>query len=377
MAVKRGVLKTGLFSLVVLSTSLFAQDVPQGLPPGYTPLPGPLPLQGGQQVLPGGYTVQGGQQQRMVPPASSGLYQQGGVPKQSQIAPQGSLCPPEVVAAGKCSSVSSPQETKGDKQQQVQKDIKQPTRKKEEPYVPLKRDELSEGKVVEGVYYVVSPEKTTMVQLSNVDVNRIVCPVPIQDVVYSEEKGVKIKVVDRNAFVKFQVKKVEDEFEYATTPVDIHVVCNGKVYSIVAFPKKIPAVLVYLEDRDLTLKKNLEGFSELSFEEKVAKIVKDIFSGKIPPGAEYKVFEKRYDVFKDLELIEKARYVYDGEGLEVRFFTVKYIGNGTHVDLHERLFLKKEITVRPLAISLGRLRLNKGEATELVLIEKKAVDTQF
>ena len=38
----------------------------------------------------------------------------------------------------------------------------------------------------------VSPEITTQVRLSNSDINRVICPVDIKDVIYSEEKGLAV-----------------------------------------------------------------------------------------------------------------------------------------------------------------------------------------
>ncbi len=241
--------------------------------------------------------------------------------------------------------------------------------KTEKPYVL--KGEFEEGQVVSGVYYKVTPEKTTMIEMSNVDINRIVCPINIQDVIFSEEKGVVVNVVGRNAFVKFKVKKVNENFEYSKTPVDIHVVCGGKVYSIIAFPKKIPAVLVYLEDKETLLKSSLESISKLNFEERLVYYVKEIFAGRVPFEAEPEKVNVKHNVFKDLEIVELVRYVIEGEGIVLKFFSLKYVGNDNYIDLNERLFLKKELTVSPLAVSLSKLRLSKGETAELIIIEKK------
>jgi len=54
---------------------------------------------------------------------------------------------------------------------------------------------------------VVHPETPTVVEMSSTDVNRVTCSEPIQDVVYSAEKGVSVRFLDREAFVKFLVRK--------------------------------------------------------------------------------------------------------------------------------------------------------------------------
>ena len=244
--------------------------------------------------------------------------------------------------------------------------------------LPVSEEELKEGKVVSGVYYVVTPEKTTMINMSNVDINRIVCPVDVQDVVYSEEKGVKVKVLGRNVFVKFQVRKVvegeKEKVEYSTTPVDIHVVCNGKVFPIIAVPKRIPSVLVYLEDKEAEIKERLEESKELSYEEKLARIVKEFFTGNVPLNAEFIKDEKKFHLYKNLVIDKKGTYVLEGEGIQVSFFEITYNGEKLFVDLNERMFLKKELTARPLAVSLDRLKLKKGEKAVLLIIEKRQGD---
>jgi len=245
----------------------------------------------------------------------------------------------------------------------------------EELYLIPFEDELTEGKVVSGVYYLVTPEKTTMVNMSNIDVNRIVCPVNVQDVVYSSEKGVVVKVIGRNVFVKFQVKKIiedtEEKVVYSTLPVDIHVVCNNKVFSIIAVPKRIPAALVYLKDKESEIKSHLQEVEGSSYEERLALLVKQLFSGQIPLGSDFIEDEKQFNFYKDLIIQKKGFYVIEGEGIQISYFEISYKGDKPFVDLNERMFLKQELTTRPLAVSLDKLKLKKGEKAVLLIIEKR------
>jgi len=113
---------------------------------------------------------------------------------------------------------------------------------------------------IPGKSYIVSPDAVTAVKMSASDVNRITCPVDITDVVYSEEKGVQIKAVGKNAFVKFLVRKLGSKEVYSSTPADLYIVCGDKVYSIIAFPLKIPSVTVYLEDKGDKIKQVVEKY---------------------------------------------------------------------------------------------------------------------
>jgi len=366
---------------------------PQGIPfPGSVPsvsqgssFPGSVPSvsQGSSPFksvpsVPQGSSLPGtsGQKKTFSPGA---IYQQSSTPSTSgvkeqkkAVSPCGEVefCPltagSEAKAEGerdkeKVAGVSSSSEKSGEKSETS------------EPYYkPFSEKEMSEGKVVEGVYYVVTPEKTTMVQMSNVDVNRILCPVPVQDVVFSEEKGIEVKIVGRNVFVKFKVKKIDESFEYSSMPVDIHVVCADKVYSIIAFPRKIPAALIYLEDKKSELEEKVSELSGLAFEEKITGLVKSFYSGKVPPSAEFIPVNKKHNVYKDLDIEEKGLYVFEGEGLVVKYFTITYTGKEPpQIDLSEKLFLKKELTVAPLAVSLEKLKLKSGESSGLIIIESK------
>ena len=248
----------------------------------------------------------------------------------------------------------------------------------EKPYLIPLEGELIEGRVIPGVYYSVTPEKTTMVDMSNIDINRIVCPVSVQDVVYSSEKGVVVKVIGRNVFVKFQAKKIvegtEEKVVYSTLPVDIHVVCNNKVFSIIANPKPIPAALVYLRDKEAEIKSHLQEVEGLSYEERLALLVKQIFSGQPPLGSEFVEDEKQFSLYKDLTIRKKGLYVIEGEGIQVSYFEISYNGDEPFIDLNERMFLKQELTARPLAVSLDKLKLKKGEKAILLIIEKRHKD---
>ena len=73
----------------------------------------------------------------------------------------------------------------------------------------------------------VSPEITTQVRLSNSDINRVICPVDIKDVIYSEEKGLAVNLSGKNAFVKFLVVKKDGKEMYSMTPSELYFVCDG------------------------------------------------------------------------------------------------------------------------------------------------------
>lgn len=222
--------------------------------------------------------------------------------------------------------------------------------------------------VLAGNAYIVEPEKTTIVKMSSSDVNRIFCPVDIKDVVYSEEKGIQVKISGKNAFVKFLVKRIGGKETYSKIPADLYVVCADKVYSIIAMPDRIPSVNVYLEDKEQKIKEVLEKNQAMPYEKKIVNYVKDFMSGKTPPEAVFSRVFKEYNLYQDIDIRELGQYIFEGEGFTVRVLNVTSKKQG--VEIKEKDFLRKEITQNPLAISLDRLKLNQGEKAILLIIER-------
>lgn len=228
------------------------------------------------------------------------------------------------------------------------------------------KEQFSSG-VVSGSY-TVGPERLTVVKMSSSDVNRIVCPTSIKDVVYSEEKGIQVKIVGQNAFVKFHIKKVGDKEIYSTIPADMYVVCGNKVYSIIAFPERIPSVSVFLEDKETKIKETVEKNLSIPYERRIVNYVRSFITGKIPPEATLVPKSIEYRIYPDIEIKEVANYVIEGEGLTVRVFQIT--GKKPGVEIKERDFLRVEIAQNPVALSLDRLKLGQGERAVLLIIEK-------
>ena len=94
----------------------------------------------------------------------------------------------------------------------------------------------------------VLPERSTAVQLSNRDVNRVHCPLGITEVHWSKEKPVAIEQQSENVYVKFLVRRVGMSETRTTDPVDIHVVCGGDVYTLIVHPRDLDAQTIRLGD---------------------------------------------------------------------------------------------------------------------------------
>ncbi|MEM1660977.1 MAG: type-F conjugative transfer system secretin TraK [Candidatus Bathyarchaeia archaeon] len=236
------------------------------------------------------------------------------------------------------------------------------------------------GERIASSAFLVRPERATIVELSSTDINRISCSDEVNEmkIIFSKRKGVTAKVVDNNAFVEFEAKVVrfggEERLIFTENPVEFYVFCDETIFNIIAFPRQIPAVTVYLDNKLSRLKRERAKIEGLPFEERIIEIVKSIMRGKVPLNAKVIKVEKPMEV-SIFRLKEIAKYVFEAEGLVARTFEVELKGNidKSYVDLRERDFIRNEIVTNPLALSLSKVRLQKGEKALLVVLERERV----
>ena len=216
----------------------------------------------------------------------------------------------------------------------------------------------------------VLPEITTQVRLSNSDINRVICPVDIKDVVYSEEKGVAVNLSGKNGFVKFLVAKKDGKEMYSTTPSELYFVCDGSVYTMIANPARIPAQSVELTPGKA--KKNIELYGELPFEKKIITIVKRVYTNDAPDSFTKTVVGRKMGIIKDLEVILRSIYAIEGEGLRVKEFEVRIAPASTleSISYNENDFLRTDISLHPVAVSTESMTLRKGETSRVFVVER-------
>ena len=219
----------------------------------------------------------------------------------------------------------------------------------------------------------VSPEITTQVRLSNSDINRVICPVDIKDAIYSEEKGLTVNLSGKNAFVKFNVVRKDGKDMYSMTPSELYFVCDGAVYTMIASPARIPAQTVQLTPGKAgTAKKNIELYGELPFEKKIIAIVKRIYTNDVPDSFTKTAVGKKMDLFKDLEVILRSIYAIEGEGLRVKEFEVRIMPTSTleSISYKENDFLRTDVSLHPVAVSVESMTLKKGETSRVFVVER-------
>lgn len=220
---------------------------------------------------------------------------------------------------------------------------------------------------------VVLPEVTTVVQLSSSDINRLVCPSEIKDVIYSKEKGLNVKITGKDAFAKFVLlKKSDGEKAYSVLPTEMFVVCGDDTFQLIAYPRRIPAQTIRLTSgKDKKIKANQELFAGLPFEKRILKAIKDVFTENIPDSFAVTKIDKKIGRFKEVEIIHRRSFDIEGEGLRVLEYEITPKEGIKQFKLNEKLFIKKDFAENPVAISLEKHILRQGDMSRLFIVEQR------
>ena len=214
------------------------------------------------------------------------------------------------------------------------------------------------------------PEVTTPVEMSNSDANRIVCASTIEDVIFSKEKGLSVHFTKRDAFLKFQILKEDGQLTYSTTPAEVFVVCGDHVFRIIAIPKRVPSKTVRLTSGGADqIKSNLTLMRGLPYEEKLLTLIRAVYTDQIPESFTVTQTRKVIDLFRDIEVTLTRTISVEGEGLLVKEFMVQ--PRASRVELHEKDFLKVDLALRPVAITVDRLSLTTGQSARVLIVEQR------
>jgi conjugal transfer pilus assembly protein TraK len=223
---------------------------------------------------------------------------------------------------------------------------------------------------------VVLPEQSTAVVVSNRDVNRIYCSKEVEDVVWSKEKPVTVKVTGGNVFVKFMVMKQGDSETHVTGALDVHVVCAGEVYTLILHPRETDSVTVRLGD---STKKELaavvKDWGSLALEDKVKRLTLIAYRHETPSGFSRRAIESadpraNIRAYKDLQIQGQTEVVAPGTGLRATEYTVIA---GKAMTLSERDFLLKDMG-DIVAVTVDPLYVAAQGASRIIVISRSTSD---
>ena len=217
----------------------------------------------------------------------------------------------------------------------------------------------------------ISPDMPSIVQLSNRDINRIVCSGPMSDLIYSEEKGVTGHFSGNSAFIKFKAEELDGQLTYAETPSELFIVCNGAVYTLIAEPHATSSVTLHLAApaKDV-LKKNIDHYKNMPLEKQVLQIIKEGFEGGYPSSYKVSNADTLIPLCGDLSVNLIQTVDVEGIGLRLKQYKVASKRDET-MELKEKTFLSLFISEAILAVAIEDQVLNTGEATRVFVVEKR------
>ena len=214
----------------------------------------------------------------------------------------------------------------------------------------------------------IRPETPLEVELSSSDVNRITCNEPISDLIYSTEKGLEGQFTGNNAFIKYRLTRQGKEEIYATKPTELYVVCGGDVYTLIATPKRIPAVTLKLAAPKGG--KADRAFAGIPFELKIVQLIQDGYRGVYAETSKVVEDHREIALSPDVRVILKRTVALEEEALRLKVFYLT--GNpqqGQTLDLTERDFLVPAIGQNIAALAIEDHTLPSGSMTRLFVVE--------
>jgi conjugal transfer pilus assembly protein TraK len=219
----------------------------------------------------------------------------------------------------------------------------------------------------------VPPETPSPVIMSNSDVNRVSCGDSIVDALSSEEKGLIIKVVGKDAFLKFKVLKTpEGKIKYSQTPTEVFIVCGDSTYNLVAYPKKVPSKTVHLGSGTKNrIKANQSIFASLPFEKKIMRAIKDVYTEQMPDSYQVTKVNETVGNYKEFSVRHHRSIQIEGEGLTIYEFELQLKPGQAEFKLNDKIFVNKKFSSNIVAICPERQILYPGETTRLFIVEQR------
>lgn len=218
---------------------------------------------------------------------------------------------------------------------------------------------------------VIQAEIPTSVKLSNRDINRIVCPGPMTDLIFSQEKAMTGHFSGNNGFIKFKIEDAGNEYIYADTQSELFVVCNNTVYTLLVTPADIPSATLRLASPNGdSLKKNIAHYQKMPLEKQALLLIREAYHDDYPTSYRISESTKRVSLSPDLEVQLLQVVDVDGVGLRLKKYMVKSLSESV-VDVSEQLFLSSAISQSILAVAVDNHTLKPHQSTMVFVVDQK------
>ena len=173
---------------------------------------------------------------------------------------------------------------------------------------------------------IVKPERTAVVELSNTDINRIHCESgEINDVWFSEEKGISVTTDKDNAWIKYRIRERRNsagdpDNEYVSSRTEFYITCDGEVYTLLAYPVDTPAKGIRLSrGKGDTIKQNISIYEDMALEERAVvlthKAIKDTLDDSVTVTLSNESFAVTLDDNRSVDIRKVRDIAVDGMGL--------------------------------------------------------------
>ena len=218
------------------------------------------------------------------------------------------------------------------------------------------------------------PETPAKITVSNHDINRIVCPGKMNDLIFSKEKGLVGHFSGNSAFIKFKVMDDNGKYTYASEPCELYAVCQGQVYTLIVTPKNIPAKTIQLAAPvKKSFKQNIAHFKNMPLEKKALRIIKESFNDEYPAG--YRIASASRSISISPHFKTKLVQVVsiDGVGLRLKKYQVTNT-QASQIRIQETDFLRSQISDSILAVAVEDHTLGKNEKTRVFVVERKEAE---
>jgi conjugal transfer pilus assembly protein TraK len=218
---------------------------------------------------------------------------------------------------------------------------------------------------------VIQAEIPTTVELSNRDINRIVCPGPMNDLIFSQEKAMTGHFSGNNGFIKFKIEDSGSEYVYADTQSELFVVCNNAVYTLLVTPADIPSVTLRLASPSGdTFKKNINHYQKMPLEKQALLLIREAYHGDYPASYRISDSTRTVSLSPDLEIQLLQVVDVDGVGLRLRKYQATSLSEGS-IDVSEHLFLSSSISNSILAVAVDNHTLELSQSTMVFVVDQK------
>jgi conjugal transfer pilus assembly protein TraK len=219
---------------------------------------------------------------------------------------------------------------------------------------------------------VIYAERPTSVDMSNRDINRVVCTGgDFEDYKFSGEKGIVVEAAGEDAFVKFQIVEIGIERQYVTARSEFFFRCGGEMYTVFGNPRDIPSQTLFLGDLSSGAKANAEVFNPLSDEERAVSITKAVLKEETGVAVSRVALDEPFEagLIPGADVRRRHHFLIEGSGMSAAEFLVRA---SRDVFLNEMMFVGRSFGRSIYAVTIEEPRLKSGEVGRVVIIYRGA-----